>query len=118
MSLSPNTPSSPTPPPSPNILTVNGPGVSLVGSLIIAAAGMAVGWLASHNIIPSADVTQDTALVATAISGAIGAAVIWYKARQSTQTKMIQSVNAADNGVKVVPATAIVAPVNVPLKGN
>jgi hypothetical protein len=40
----------------------------------------------------------------------------WFASRSASPKAQIQAVNAADNGVKVVPANAPVAPVNAPLK--
>ena len=79
----------------------NGPIASIIGSVSLALAGMIIGWLSAHNIIPAADVTQDTALVTTALVGAIGAGVVWFKAHSSTVSAHIAAVNATD-GVKVV----------------
>jgi hypothetical protein len=51
--------------------------------------------------------------IATAIATGIVAA---WSSFTNTQASMIQSVNNADNGVKVVPATALVPAVTGPLK--
>ena len=84
---------------------------SLIGSLLLGVAGMATGWLASHNIIPPADVSADTATIAAFVTFTAGAAVAWYKHQQASQTSMIQAVNAAPNGVKVVADDARSAPI-------
>jgi hypothetical protein len=78
---------------------------SIVGSLALALAGMIVGWLASHNIIPAADITQDTALIGTALVGFLGAALVWFKANSATLTAHIAAVNATGT-VKTVPVDA------------
>ena len=95
---------------------MNGPTTSIIGSIGLALAGVVVGWLASHNIIPAADVTADTALIGTGIVGAIGAGIVWFKAHTSTTTAKIQSINTEDNGVKVVSAASPSPPVSEPLK--
>ena len=87
---------------------------SLIGSLLLGVAGMATGWLASHNIIPAADVSADTATIAAFVTFAAGAAVAWYKHQQASQTSMIQAVNAAPNGVKVVPESSPTPSVSAP----
>lgn len=92
---------------------------SLLTSLVLGVAGIATGYLASHNIIPAADVTTDTAIVGSFLTLAGGAAIAWYKTHQVSQPAMIQAVNKADNGVKVVPDDARSAPiaaVNAPVK--
>lgn len=89
---------------------------SIVGSLALALAGMIVGWLASHNIIPSADVSTDTAAICAIIVGAIGAGIVWFKRNMATPAAHIVAVNTANNGVKVVAATSPSPTVNIPLK--
>ncbi len=52
----------------------------------------------------------------TAIAGAIAAGIVAaWSAYTNTQAAKIQSVNAQDNGVKVVPITAASASVNAPI---
>ena len=83
------------------------PTVSLIGSGALFAAGALVGWLATHNIIPAADVTQDTAVVASILVGAIGAGVGYFKMKQAAPDALIKQVNAdLTNGVKVVPVSS------------
>ena len=79
----------------------------------LAGAAVHAGW------IPGTDQSTIAADLTTTALALIAGALAWYKARQVSQTSMIQAVNAADNGVKVVSETATTAaPVNVPLKGN
>lgn len=83
-------------------------GDQLLGILraVLAAAG---GWAVGKGYTDSA--------TATAVAGAlltIATAVWTYYAH--TQNAMINSVNKADNGVKVVAATASVPTVNESLK--
>lgn len=81
-----------------------------------AAAGIAA-WAASKGLIPSTDqgsFANDIVLVG---AGAVAAAVAWYKTKSHTPTAQIAAVNAADNGVKVVPSTASAPAVDRPLKG-
>jgi hypothetical protein len=92
---------------------------SVIGSLGLALAGMIVGWLASHNIIPAADVSADTALIGSIVVGAIGAGIVWFKRNMATPAAQITAVNQTDNGVKVVansPANAAIPVVKAPLK--
>lgn len=81
-----------------------------------AAAGIAA-WAASKGLIPAADQSSFANDVVMIGAGAVAAALAWYKARSHTPTAQIAAVNAADNGVKVVPATAMTPSVNHPLKG-
>lgn len=94
---------------------------SLLTSMALGAAGIAAGWLASHNIIPAADVTTDTAVIGSFVLLAGGAAIAWYKRLQVSQRAMIKSVNQSNNGVVVVPAvsasSAAIMPVSAPLAG-
>ena len=56
-------------------------------------------------------------IVTTVAGVAVTALIGWYKARQNSQSAMIQAVNAADNGVKVVPVNSTTTPpVQEPLK--
>lgn len=97
-------------------LIPNTPTTSIIGSVGLVVAGLVAGWLASHNIIPAADVAQDTALIGTVIVGVIGTAVVWFKAAMATKAAQIQAVNTTDNGVKVVAATVTAPTVTAPLK--
>lgn len=54
---------------------------------------------------------QDTAIATAAATGIVA---VW-SAYTNTQAAKIQSVNAANNGVKVVPNTAPTAAVNAPI---
>ena len=97
-------------------LIPNNTATSIVGSIGLALAGMAVGWLASHNIIPEADVAPATATLAAIIIGVIGAGIVWFKGAMATKAAQIQAVNTADNGVKVVAAATPAPVVTAPLK--
>lgn len=94
---------------------------SALTSLIGALTVMLATWLASKNIIPTADISTDAAEIGTFILLAGGVALGWYKTRQVTQTAMIKSVNATSNGVVVVPKVsadaARIPPVNAPVTG-
>lgn len=94
---------------------------SALTSVIGALTVMLATWLASKNIIPTADVSTDAAEIGSFILFAGGIALGWYKTRQVTQTAMIKSVNATSNGVAVVSArdaaSAGILPVNTPVTG-
>src|ERR1700679_630106 len=94
-------------------MKMNGPATSVIGSLGVMLSGIIVGWLVSHNIIPAADVTQDTALIGSILVGVLGAALVWFKANSATLTSHIAAVNAAP-GVKVVSESSPAAQVSVP----
>lgn len=88
---------------------------SILTTIGMTLATSVAAWAASKGIIPSADQSVIANDLVVAAGTVITAALGWYKARQATQTAMIQQVNKADNGVKVVPATAPVDPVNAPI---
>lgn len=91
---------------------------SIVGSIALALAAAVAGWLAAHNIIPSADVTADTALIGTGIAAVIGAGLVWLKSQAHTPAALTAAVNSdAVPGVKVVTATTPGVPVNVSSTG-
>ena len=81
------------------------------------SAAMSVAGYAVHVgiIMPDGQSALATELVAVG-AGAITVAIGWYKARQVSQTAMIQAVNSADNGVKVVASSATAPKVDAPLK--
>ena len=80
------------------------------------ATGVAA-WAASKGLIPSVDQSSFANDVVMIGAGAVAAGVAWYKTRAHTPTAQIVAVNTADNGVKVVPSTAMVQSVDHPLKG-
>lgn len=89
---------------------------------ILTSVGMTLStsiaaWAATHGIIHSADQSAFADIIVSASGAAVTAALGWYKTHQHTPTAQIEAVNDADNGVKVVPATAPVVQVNSPLKG-
>jgi predicted phage tail protein len=85
---------------------------TIVGSVAAAVAASA----ATHGWINTSQTSAFTDILVTVAGALVTAGVGWYKARQNTQKAMIQNINAADNGVKVVSAEAPVQAVNVPLK--
>lgn len=91
---------------------------SILTSVLLAIATAGASWAAARGIIPSAD--QNT--IANDAVGAVFAlgamAIAWYKQRQVAPKALIQQVNAADNGVKVVAATEPAKTVHEPLKGG
>lgn len=86
---------------------------SMGGALATAVAT----WAVSKGLISSGDQVNFANALVTVASGAVGAILVWYAHRQTSQKSMIQAVNAADNGVKVVPSAATTVPaVNEPVK--
>lgn len=97
-----------------------GPLTSIVGSLMLGASGIAIGWLSKNNLIPAADVNADTVALSTYLTtgalAAVGVGVMWFKGMMSTKVAHIEAVNSGDNGVKVVADTVVAPKVTVPLK--
>ena len=91
---------------------------SILTSVGLAAATSAGAWAVSKGIISQGDQSAFANQLVLVVSGLITAGLAWWKARQVSQTSMIKSVNAADNGVTVVPTTPATAPLKVdaPLK--
>lgn len=86
---------------------------SMGGALATAVAT----WAASCGLISAGDQVNFANALVTVGSAAVGAVLVWYAHRQTSQKSMIQAVNAADNGVKVVPAgSTATPPVSGPLK--
>jgi len=90
---------------------------SVLTTLAATISAAVAGAAATHGVI-HADQQAAFADIITTIAGtAVTALIGWYKARQNSQTSMIRAVNAADNGVKVVPVTSTpVSPVQEPQK--
>lgn len=85
-----------------------------------AVATAAATWAVSKGLISASDQVNDANALVTLGSAAVGAALVWYAHRQTSQTSMIQAVNKANNGVTAVPSadakSAGIPPVNGPLK--
>ena len=89
---------------------------SIITSIATGVATTAATWAATVGIIPaSSESTIVNGLVALALY-LIAMALVWYKSLAHTATAQIAAVNNADNGVKVVAATAQAATVSAPLK--
>ena len=89
---------------------------SVLTSIGMTLAGSATTWGVAHGLVPAADqASVANALVTLAFAIATGL-LGWWKARQVSQKAMIQAVNAADNGVKVVAASTPAITVTEPLK--
>lgn len=84
---------------------MNNPTTSVLGTISAMLAATIVTWLASKNIIPTAEVSEATAVIGSALVGFIGLVIVYIKAKMATQTSQIAAVNAID-GVKVVAQTA------------
>lgn len=89
---------------------------STLTSFATIGVGSALGWAVTQGYITKDQASTLTADIIGGGSIAIAGALVWYKARQHTQAAMIQTVNAADNGVKVVAAATVAPQVNGPLK--
>lgn len=91
---------------------------SMITSAELGAAGLVAGWAVHAGIVTAADQSALAAQLVAIGAGIVAIAVAWYKRRQMSQTAMIQHINAADNGVKVVSVADPGIPVSGPLKGN
>lgn len=93
---------------------------SALTSVATAVVGAATAWAVTHGYLTKDQATSLTTYLVGSGSILIGAALVWYKARQHTQAAMIKAVNSAPNGVTVVPTTAAkqaaIPPANGPLK--
>lgn len=82
---------------------------SVLTSIGLAGATAITGWAVNKGYISASDQSAD----ANYLVGALGVIIVgllgWYKARQHSQKAMIQTVNAAPNGVTVVPTTSAIA---------
>jgi putative aminopeptidase FrvX len=85
------------------------PSSDQVGGIVRSILAVAAGWAVGKGYIDNATAASMSAAGVTLIIS------VWSVYTHS-QTNMIQSVNAAENGVKVVAATAQAEPVNAPLK--
>ena len=91
---------------------------SALTSLGAIATGAVATWAVSKGLI-----TRPTPTTADPVAGAllaigsavVGVGLVWFKSRQLSQTAMIQAINAAPNGVKVVPNDSPTPAVNAPL---
>lgn len=89
---------------------------SAITSVLLVIAGSATAILVKDGIISAGDQGSFTSDIAAIIMAIITAAIGWYKANTLSQNSMIKSVNAADNGVKVVPDSSPTSPVSGALK--
>lgn len=88
------------------------PQLKMVLTTVGGAAATAVAtWAASKGLISASDQVNDANALVTLGSAAVGGVLVWYAHRQTSQKAMIQAVNAADNGVKVVADNARAAPI-------
>jgi hypothetical protein len=90
--------------------------VSILTSVGLTASSAVASWAVAKGLVPSTDQSS----FANDLLGIIAAVATlgfgWLKTRAVSPTSMIQSINAADNGVKVVSATASAPTVSAPLK--
>jgi hypothetical protein len=91
-------------------------------SLIRIVAGIVSGMLLTKGAISADDSNMLVSGVITIAGAIVGVAPIIWGIFAHTHTSMIQSVNAADNGVKVVssasPALEVNEPIDMLKKGN
>jgi hypothetical protein len=89
---------------------------SIMTSVLLAIATAATTWGVAHGLVPSADQNVIANDLVTAIFAGATGLVGWWKARQVAPKALIDAVNAADNGVKVVSVMASAPTVNAPQK--
>ena len=90
---------------------------SVLTTIAATLSASVAGAAATHGVIHSDQQAAFADIVTTVAGVAVTALIGWYKARQNSQSAMIQAVNAADNGVKVVPVNSTTTPpVQEPLK--
>jgi hypothetical protein len=90
---------------------------STLTSIATFALGAAGSWAVANNYITQDQAASLTADIVGAGSVLIGGGLVWYKAKQHTQTAQIAAVNDdKTNGVKVVPITAPSPAVTEPVK--
>lgn len=91
---------------------------SILTTFIATAAGSIATYAVSKGIIPGEDQAGVADAIVSGVLYLITAGIVWWKARQHTPTAQIAAVNNADNGCKVVAATAPAPAVTAPQKGN
>lgn len=101
---------------------------SVLTSILMTLMSVAATWAVSHGIIPAQDQASAENIGVSILLAAATGLTWWYKQRQfapgvMVQTinkadlaQVIQAINRADNGVKVVPEGSPTAEVNKPLK--
>ena len=89
---------------------------SALTSLGAIATGAVATWAVSKGLITSADQATVAGALLAIGSAVVGVGLVWFKSRQLSQTAMIQAINAAPNGVKVVPNDSPTPAVNFPLR--
>ncbi len=93
---------------------------SMLTSVGMIAATSISAWAVSKGFIAGSDQASFANDLVGVVGGMVVIALGAIKAKQVSQTSMIKAVNAADNGVSVVPTTAAAAAaipaVSAPLK--
>ena len=79
------------------------------------ATGLAT-WATGIGIIPAEDKSSLVNILVAIVLWTVAGGIAEYKRRSQSQASLITAVNAADNGVKVVAATATAQTVTAPLK--
>ena len=97
-------------------MTINPQLKSVLTSLLLAFATAATTWGVAHGLVPAADQNVITNDIVTALFAGAGIVLTAYKTRMVSPAAAITQVNAQDNGVKVVAATAQAPIVTVPLR--
>ena len=97
---------------------------SVLTSVALSLATAVATWASTLGIVPSADKDSFANILVSVFLWLVTAAIGWYKTRALSQkamiqalpqTAMIQAINAADNGVKVVLQSAPAPAVNGPI---
>lgn len=89
---------------------------SLVTTILAALAAAAGGAAATHGYITADQQSAFRDIVVSIVTAGATGLIAWYKQRTASPKALIEAVNAGDNGVKVVSATATAQVVNGPLK--
>lgn len=89
---------------------------SVLTSFALTGATFVATWAVGHGFVAAQDQTALVDILVSVSGGVAWAFFVWFKARGQSPTALIQAVNAADNGVKVVDAKASAPAVNEPKK--
>ena len=89
---------------------------SLVTSVGMVLATSVASWAVSKGIIPSGDQSTLTNDIVLVVSTIITALLAWWKTHAVSPKAMINAINTADNGVKVVSESVPGPKVDAPTK--
>ena len=89
---------------------------SALTTIAVVASSALTTWAVSKGLITQGDQANVTNALVGAAGGLVTIGLAYWKTRDHSQKAIIQQVNAADNGVKVVPEGSVGPKVNGPLK--